>query len=389
MRQKIAIWITAPATPGILLLISGLLAIVVNNSAFSVYYETLLTTNIKISFGALTLNKPVLLWINDGLMAIFFLTIGLELKREVYEGNLSKSTQIALPVFAAAGGVILPAIIFFLFNKENSEALKGWAIPTATDIAFSLGILALLGKKVPLSLKILLTTIAVIDDLLAIVIIAAYYSEGLSYLSLFLAGLSITGLWALNLLGVKNLSPYIVLGIILWLCVLKSGVHATLTGVVLAFTIPLRVKAEKSKLRPVERLESVLNPWVSYGILPLFAFSNSGVSLKNFSWPDLLNPISLGIMLGLFIGKQCGVFGFAYLAVKLGIASLPKGIKWRHIFGVAILCGIGFTMSLLIGSLAYTPGLSPYTTVHRLGILIGSLFSAIAGYIFLRVTLRK
>lgn len=328
--------------------------------------------------GALKIAKPLLLWINDGLMALFFLLIGLEVKREVLEGQLAKPSQIVLPGAAAIGGMLVPALIYWFLNRDNPPALNGWAIPTATDIAFALGVLALLGKRVPTSLKLFLMTLAIIDDLGAIVIIAIFYSGTLSTLSLMLAGACIAALVAMNRMGVVKLGPYMIIGLILWVCVLKSGVHATLAGVTLAFCIPLRTRnAEPS---PLKALEHALHPWVSFGILPLFAFANAGLSLSGVTLESFTHHVPMGIAVGLLLGKTIGVFGLTWMAVKTGIAALPSGANWGQVLGVAILCGIGFTMSLFVGSLAFEPGSSDYAGMDRMGILTGSLFAALIGY---------
>ena len=353
------------------------LALIINNSPLSWLYNAFLETPVEARIGALHIAKPLLLWINDGLMALFFLVIGLEVKREVLEGHLSKPSQIVLPGAAAIGGMVVPALIYVALNTGNAEALNGWAIPMATDIAFALGVLALLGKRVPVSLKLFLMTLAIIDDLGAIIVIALVYSGELSQLSLILAAVSIIALIAMNRSGVSRLAPYLLVGLVLWVCVLKSGVHATLAGVVLAFCIPLRTSSKSS---PLLTLEHGLHPWVAYGILPLFAFANAGVSLAGVTMESFTHPVPLGIAAGLLLGKTLGVFGLTWLAVKTRMASLPKDANWGHVLGVSILCGIGFTMSLFVGSLAFEPGVSAYAGEDRMGILTGSILSAIIGY---------
>ncbi|MCK5709509.1 MAG: Na+/H+ antiporter NhaA, partial [Deltaproteobacteria bacterium] len=325
-------------------------------------------------------------WINDGLMAIFFLLIGLEVKREILDGQLSSISQVALPGIAAIGGMAIPALIYILFNISNASALNGWAIPAATDIAFALGILALLGSRVPLSLKLFLLTLAIIDDLGAIVIIAIFYSGELSVTSLIFAGVAIAALFAMNLFGVKRIAAFVVVGIILWICVLKSGVHATLAGVILAFAIPLRTKEDEPC--PLREMEHSLHPWIAFGIMPIFAFANAGVSLKGMSFGSLFEPIPIGIALGLFLGKQVGVFGFSFAAVKLGLAKLPSDINWRLIYGTSVLCGIGFTMSLFISTLAFDSSIADDATSARIGILVGSFIAAIVGYLILKSSLK-
>jgi NhaA family Na+:H+ antiporter len=366
------------AASGLLLIAAAALALIINNSSLSWLYNGLLDTPVVAQVGALKIAKPLLLWINDGLMALFFLLIGLEVKREVLDGQLAKPSQIVLPGAAAIGGMIVPALIYWLLNRDNPAALSGWAIPTATDIAFALGVLALLGKRVPVSLKLFLMTLAIIDDLGAIVIIAIFYSGALSTLSLALAAVCIGALIAMNRMGVVKLGPYMIIGLILWVCVLKSGVHATLAGVTLAFCIPLRTKnAEPS---PLLTLEHALHPWVAYGILPLFAFANAGLSLSGVTVESFTHDVPMGIALGLLLGKTIGVFGLTWLAVKTGIAALPQGANWGQVLGVAILCGIGFTMSLFVGSLAFVPGASDYAGMDRMGILTGSILAALIGY---------
>ncbi|MFA9407816.1 MAG: Na+/H+ antiporter NhaA [Candidatus Dadabacteria bacterium] len=372
---------------GIILVGAAVLALIANNSPLSGLYDLFLDTPVEIRIGALNLAKPLLLWINDGLMAIFFLLIGLEVKREILDGQLSSLSQVALPGIAAVGGMVIPALIYVIFNMNNPSALNGWAIPAATDIAFALGILALLGSRVPLSLKLFLLTLAIIDDLGAIVIIAIFYSGDLSVTSLIFAGIAIATLFAMNLLGVKRTAAYVVVGIILWICVLKSGVHATLAGVVLAFAIPLRTNEDEPC--PLREMEHSLHPWIAFGIMPLFAFANAGVSLKGMSFGSLFEPIPIGIALGLVIGKQVGVFGFSLAAVKLGLAKLPSDINWRLIYGTAILCGIGFTMSLFISTLAFDSSIGDDAISARIGILSGSFIAAIAGYLVIKSSLKK
>ncbi len=377
MRNTITRFFQLEAAGGLLLIAAAALALIINNSPLSWLYNAFLETPVEARIGALHIAKPLLLWINDGLMALFFLIIGLEVKREVLEGHLSKPSQIVLPGAAAIGGMVVPALMYVALNTGNAEALNGWAIPMATDIAFALGVLALLGKRVPVSLKLFLMTLAIIDDLGAIIVIALVYSGELSQLSLILAAVSIIALIAMNRSGVSRLAPYLLVGLVLWVCVLKSGIHATLAGVVLAFCIPLRTS---SKASPLLTLEHGLHPWVAYGILPLFAFANAGVSLAGVTMDSFTHSVPLGIAAGLLLGKTLGVFGLTWLAVKTRIASLPKEANWGHVLGVSILCGIGFTMSLFVGSLAFEPGVSAYAGEDRMGILTGSILSAIIGY---------
>ncbi|WP_095108077.1 Na+/H+ antiporter NhaA [Pseudomonas sp. Irchel 3E20] len=378
LRSTFTRFFQLEAASGLLLIAAAALALIINNSPLSWLYNGLLETPVVAQVGALQIAKPLLLWINDGLMALFFLLIGLEVKRELLEGHLSKPSQVVLPGAAAIGGMVVPALIYWFLNKDNPAALGGWAIPMATDIAFALGVLALLGKRVPVSLKLFLMTLAIIDDLGAIIVIAIFYSHELSTLSLMLAAACLVALIAMNRLGVVKLGPYMIVGLILWVCVLKSGVHATLAGVTLAFCIPLRTKnAEPS---PLLGLEHALHPWVAFGILPLFAFANAGVSLAGVNLESFTHHVPMGIAAGLLLGKTVGVFGLTWLSVKIGIAALPTGANWGQVFGVAILCGIGFTMSLFVGSLAFIPGASEYAGMDRMGILTGSILAALLGY---------
>ena len=378
LRSTFTRFFQMEAASGLLLIAAAALALIINNSPLAWLYNGLLDVPVVAQVGALKIAKPLLLWINDGLMALFFLLIGLEVKREVLEGHLSKASQIVLPGAAAIGGMVVPALIFWALNKDDPSALSGWAIPMATDIAFALGVLALLGKRVPVSLKLFLMTLAIIDDLGAIIVIALFYSGEMSSLSLMLAALSIVVLIAMNRLGVIKLGPYLIIGLLLWICVLKSGVHATLAGVVLAFCIPLRTKNAESS--PLLTLEHALHPWVAFGILPLFAFANAGVPLSGVTLESFTHHVPMGIAAGLLLGKTLGVFGLTWLAVKTSMATLPTGANWGQVFGVSILCGIGFTMSLFVGSLAFAPGASEYAGMDRMGILTGSILAALIGY---------
>ena len=375
------------AAGGLLLIAAAALALIINNSPLSWLYNGLLEVPVVAQIGALKIAKPLLLWINDGLMALFFLLIGLEVKREVIQGHLSRASQIVLPGAAAIGGMVIPALVFWALNKDNPAAMSGWAIPMATDIAFALGVLALLGKRVPVSLKLFLMTLAIIDDLGAIIVIALFYSGELSNLSLALAAGSILSLIAMNRLGVVKLAPYLLVGLVLWICVLKSGVHATLAGVILAFCIPL--KTARDVPSPLQQLEHALHPWVAYAILPLFAFANAGVSLTGVTMESFTHHVPMGIALGLLVGKMVGVFGLTWLAVKTGMAALPTGANWGQVLGVSILCGIGFTMSLFVGSLAFVPGQSEFAGMDRMGILTGSILAALIGYGITAMASRK
>lgn len=341
MRSLFTRFFQLEAASGLLLIAAAVLALIINNSPLSYLYSGLLDVPVAVQIGALNIAKPLLLWINDGLMALFFLLIGLEVKREVVDGHLSKPSQVILPATAAVGGMVVPALIYWFINRDNPAAVAGWAIPTATDIAFALGVLALLGKRVPVSLKLFLMTLAIIDDLGAIIVIALFYSGTLSSVSLLLAAACLVVLIAMNRLGVVKLGPYMVIGLILWVCVLKSGVHATLAGVALALCIPLRTR--NAETSPLLALEHALHPWVAYAILPLFAFANAGVSLAGMTVESFTHPVPMGIAVGLLLGKTVGVFGLTWLAVKLRLAALPAGAGWGQILGVAILCGIGFS----------------------------------------------
>ena len=374
---------------GILLVAAGALAMVAANTPLADWYEALLATHFKVQFGEHALDKALVVWVNDLLMAVFFLLVGLEIKREVVMGELADASKVALPAIAALGGMIVPAGIYAAINWHDPVGIAGWAIPSATDIAFALGVLSLFGERVPLGLKVFLMTLAVLDDLGAIVIIALFYTSDLSVTALLFAGLAVAALFALNRFGVRRIAPYILVGSALWLCVLKSGVHATLAGVVTALFVPARDPVDPEQ-PPLKRLEQSLHPWVAFGILPVFAFSNAGVRLEGLGMGDLLQPIPLGIVLGLFIGKQAGVFAFAWAAVKLGLAKLPTGVRFSHVYGASVLCGIGFTMSLFIGMLAFeNSGTGEVILSDRLGILVGSLVSALVGYAVLHFVLPR
>ena len=384
LRQPIATlrqFLEHEASSGLILMGAAVFALLLDNSPLAWLYDSLLTTPVVVQVGALAINKPLLLWINDGLMAVFFLLVGLEIKREVLEGELSTPSQIALPAIAAVGGMLIPALIYVAFNYDDPVRLGGWAIPAATDIAFALGVLAILGKRVPAALKVLLLAVAIIDDLGAIIIIALFYTANLSVSALGLAAIGLAGLVALNLLGVRRITPYMLIGVFLWVCVLKSGVHATLAGVAVALAIPLRGGGEEERYPPLKSMEHALHPWVAYAIMPIFAFANAGVSLAGFGLDSLLAPVPLGIMLGLFIGKQIGVFGFILIGVRLGLCRLPAGINWVQVYGLSLLTGIGFTMSLFIGTLAFED--PSYAAGVRIGVLGGSLLSAVVGYFVL------
>lgn len=371
---------------GICLFFAAVVAIILDNSALAPFYDLLLAVPVEVKIGALEIAKPSLLWINDGLMAVFFFLVGLEIKREALEGQLSTVNQIALPGVAAIGGMAVPAAIYAYFNWSNPVDINGWAIPAATDIAFALGILMLLGSRVPLAIKVFLTAVAIIDDLGAIVIIALFYTENLSVTSLVWAigGLIICAI--MNLRGVTRIAPYILIGIIVWVAVLKSGVHATLAGVLLALAVPLRATDSEGH-SPLRHLEHILHPWVAFLVLPVFAFANAGVNFSGMSFSSLLEPLPLGIALGLFVGKQIGVFGASYLMIKSGLAKMPEGANWGMLYGVSLLCGIGFTMSLFIGGLAFDD--AAHATAIRLGVLAGSLVSGTLGYFVIKFAIAK
>ena len=373
------------AACGIVLALAAVAAMIIANSPLNVWYEGFIHAPVAIQIGEFAIAKDAHHWINDGLMAVFFFLVGLELKREVLIGELSNVKQIILPAGAALGGMIMPAIVYLLFNYNEPEFWKGWAIPAATDIAFALGILSLLGNRVPNSLKVFLVSIAIFDDIGAILIIALFYTSELSLESLALAGLCLPFLYLLNRRNVTSITPYLLIGIIMWIAVLKSGIHATLAGVVLALFIPMfdRTDPEHS---PLEELEHDLHNTVAFGILPIFAFANSGISLEGAGLAELFHSVPLGIAAGLFIGKQLGVMIMCWLIFKLGISTMPKGMNYKQIYGAALLCGVGFTMSLFIGSLAFAGDTTMFD--ERLGIIMGSIVSGIAGYIMLKVSLK-
>lgn len=364
---------------GVLLIIATILALVFQNGILSHFYQEILRSEFSVGFREFTLAKPLILWVNDGLMAVFFFVVGLELKREIVEGELSNPRQIALPIIGALGGVICPALIFWGFNYSDEFAIRGWAIPTATDIAFALGVLMLLGNRVPSSLKIFLLTLAIIDDLCAIVIIALFYTTELSTTSLGISFICLIILFILNRLKVNKKSIFLLFTLILWFSVLKSGVHATIAGVLAAFFIPMRDSAGTSMLKD---LEKDLHGVTSYFILPIFAFVNAGVSLAGVDPKQLINSVGMGIFFGLFFGKQFGVFLFSFIFIKLGFAKLPEGSNWLQFYGVCILTGIGFTMSLFVGALAYNDSPAFYHA-DKLAILLASFVAGVVGYIYL------
>jgi len=374
------------AAGGIVLIAAAVLAMVAANSPLVSYYEGFRALPVQVRVGALDIAKPLLLWINDGLMAVFFLLVALEIKREALSGQLASRSQLVLPMMCAAAGVAVPALLFVALNHNDAQAMRGWAVPTATDIAFALGVLALLGSRVPTGMKLLLSTIAVVDDLIAILIIAFFYSHGLSVTALVWAAAAMAGMWLLNRRGVMRLAPYLLLGVVLWVCVLKSGVHATLAGVVTGLMIPHRRRdAAADAHSPLESLEHALHPWVAYAILPMFAFANAGRVLDGMRLDDLLAPLPMGVALGLVIGKPIGIVGAAMAMRALGWARFPEGMDVRAMIGLGLMCGIGFTMSLFIASLAYHDTDAYGSAV--LGVLLASLVSAVAGWLWLRATL--
>lgn len=373
---------------GIILVATAFLAILISNSPLSVYYEAFFDTRIAVAVGGLVeIDKPFFLWVNDGLMAVFFLLVALEIKREILQGELARRDQLVLPLAGAIGGIALPALIYVGINLDDAAALRGWAIPAATDIAFAVGVLALLGSRIPTGLKVFLLAVAILDDLAAIIIIAVFYTENLSLNALGYAAAAVAVLAFLNWRGVKSILPYLLVGLVLWVAVLKSGVHATLAGVVTGFAIPMLGKSGTTEDSPLLTLEHILHPWVAYGVLPAFAFANAGLSLAGMSVERLADGVTAGIALGLFLGKQIGVFGMAVLVIRLGVARMPTGGNWVSLYGVSTLTGIGFTMSLFIGSLSFAN--DEALDAVRLGVLAGSIASAVLGYTILRLSTRE
>ncbi|NNF40417.1 MAG: Na+/H+ antiporter NhaA [Woeseiaceae bacterium] len=386
MASAVRDFMQMESSGGILLLLAAVLAMLVANSPLADVYNAFLQLPVAVQVGALAIDKPLLLWVNDGLMAIFFFLIGLEIKREVMEGELSSFSQIVLPGMGAIGGMLVPALIYAAFNWGDKVAMDGWAIPVATDIAFALALLGLFGARVPTALKIFLLTLAIFDDLAAIVIIALFYSGDLSMSALVTGAIALLLAVSMNRMGVTRTSSYVLLGIVLWVAVLKSGVHATLAGVLIAFCIPMRDAEGRSPLRD---LEHDLHGAVAFVILPLFAFANAGLSLSGMSVADLVHPVTAGVILGLVVGKPVGILAFVGLAVALRMAKLPDALSWMRLFGAACACGIGFTMSLFIAGLAFEHGSGDYFSGDRLGILVGSIVSAALAYGLLQVSLPK
>lgn len=371
------------SSSGILLMIAAVLAMIIANSPLAPWYNLIIEMPLQVRAGNLDVSKPLLLWINDGLMAIFFFLVGLELKREILEGELSDLRKVILPGVGAIGGMVVPAAVYLWVNAGDSQATSGWAIPAATDIAFALGILALLGSRVPVALKVFLTSLAIFDDLGAIVIIALFYTEQISVEALVICAVCILVLWQLNLRGVTARSVYRLIGIVMWVSMLKSGVHATLTGVILALFIPIR-DPDNADVSPLKEWEHDLHVLVAFVILPVFAFANAGLNLTGISVEQLTHGVPLGIAAGLFVGKQVGIFGICWLVIEMKFADLPEGMSWLSLYGTSILCGVGFTMSLFIGSLAFVEPDTVRLFDERLGIIVGSLLSGVLGYLVLR-----
>jgi len=396
--ERVRAFFRSESAGGLVLMAATAFALLVANSPLAVIQTALLDLPMVVKIGKFGVDKPLLLWINDGLMAVFFLHVGLELKREIVEGHLSSVRRAVLPAFAAVGGMAVPAAIYAAFNRHDAEALRGWAIPAATDIAFALGVLSLLGRRVPVAIKALLLSVAIFDDLGAIIIIAVFHTSEFSIVTLVVPAVLVAVLAALNRAGVRSLPAYLVTGVLLWVTILKSGVHATLAGVVVAMFIPLRSRTAAGAgagAGPVEaepllrRLEHALHPWVAFGILPIFALANAGVPLLGLSMPNAFHPVPLGIAAALFFGKQIGVLAPCWIATKLRLAALPEGVGWRQLYGMALLCGIGFTMSLFIASLAFEQGEVAELRLERVGILVGSFASGLAGYVALRLAASK
>jgi len=374
------------AASGLTLLLAALIALIISNSNLSIHYFNILETNILIGTKSIGLNLTVIEWINDALMAIFFFVVTLEIKREFLQGELSKPKQALLPIIGAVGGMAVPALFYIFINFDSSNTLNGWAIPSATDIAFSLGVLSLLGSRVPISLKVFLTALAIIDDLGAILIIAFFYSNELNYTFLIMMFMSLIVLLLLNKYNVTKFFPYFIVGLFLWYSTHGSGIHSTISGVILALTIPHRSSEKDFSL--LLKLEHLISPYVAFGIMPLFALANAGVSLENISISSLTQPVPLGIMCGLFFGKQIGVFLFSFISVKMKLAEMPNNSNWLKFYAVGILTGIGFTMSLFVGNLAFISNIQ-YIDGVKIGVLIGSLLSSVVGYLMLLIVMKK
>jgi len=390
MQATIRNFLRLESAGGIVLMAAAALALLAANTGAAGLYAYFIDTPVEVRVGGLQIAKPLFLWVNDGLMAVFFFLVGLELKREFMEGELSRPANVLLPALGAVGGMVVPVAFFVFMNHDDAAAMQGWAIPAATDIAFALGILTLLGSRVPISLKVFLVSLAIFDDLGAIVIIAIFYSADLSAAALAVATVCLVALTIMNRRGVMSVSSYVLIGVVMWIAVLKSGVHATLAGVALAAFIPMR-DPDSEGYSPLRELEHDLHQVVAFGVLPLFAFVNAGIDLRGVGIEDLMHPVPLGIAAGLFAGKQIGIFLLCFIAIKLGLARLPDGAGWGGLYGVSILCGVGFTMSLFVGSLAFENTIVTQDMVfdERLGIILGSLLSGIMGYIVLHLALPK
>lgn len=379
-------FIQTDASSGIILVLAAVLALIMANSLFSASYNAFLAFPVSITLGTFAISKPLVLWVNDGFMALFFFVVGLEIKRELFYGQLASPDQVVLPFLAAIAGILVPALIYVAFNYQDAVAMNGWAIPSATDIAFALGIFILFGKHLPPSLKLFLLSVAIIDDIGAVIIIAIFYSQELATNSLIIASVGCIALFAFNRLQLENKTPFILVSIIVWAAVLKSGVHATLAGFAVAWFIPIARDKAKSMSYQIEH---GLHPWIAFFVLPLFAFANAGVALTDATLGELITPVSVGIIGGLFIGKQLGIFVTCFIAVKLKLCQLPKDATWTQLYGVCLLCGVGFTMSLFVGSLAFEEQGLGYQTQVKVGVLVGSLISAVAGALLLSKSSKK
>ncbi len=384
IAQALRNFIKLESAGGTILLLTAIAALVIANSPLSSWYDALIDTPVAVQIGALVIDKPLLLWVNDGLMAVFFFLIGLEVKREFLEGELSSASQVVLPAVGALGGMVAPALFYAVLNWNDAVAMDGWAIPVATDIAFALALLSVFGSRVPITLKVFLLSVAIFDDLAAIGIIAVFYSDALSLTPMLVGGAALLIAVAMNRLGITRTSPYILVGVVLWAAVLKSGVHATLAGVLIALCIPMRDRTGQS---PLLRLEHDLHGPVALVILPVFAFANAGLSLTGLTVSDLTHPVTLGVLLGLLVGKPIGIMGFVGAAIALGLARRPVGVSWSMLLGVSFACGIGFTMSLFIAGLAFEHGSGAYFIGDRLGILVGSVLAAVCAYALLHLSL--
>ncbi|MFT4732546.1 MAG: NhaA family Na+:H+ antiporter [Gammaproteobacteria bacterium] len=378
MLEKLKQVFNHDAAGGVLLVFAALLAMIMANTPLNGFYNDLFSTPVAVKFGAFEVNKPLILWVNDGLMAIFFFLVGLEVKREVLDGHLKSRDQVMLPAIGAIAGITVPALVYVFFNYDDPVGINGWAIPAATDIAFALGVYSLFGKSLPVTLKLFLLSVAIFDDIGAIIIIALFYSAELSTTSLIIAAVGMSIMFVFNRLKVRSEAMYILVGVVIWAAVLKSGVHATLAGFAMAWFIPLKGH-NRSGQAMLPHLEHKLHPWVAFAILPIFAFANAGVQLVGTTSEQIFNPIVIGVMAGLFVGKQVGIFGACWLAVKVGFAKLPDGVSMGQLYGASILCGIGFTMSLFIGTLAFENMSADYLNSVKVGVLAGSILSAILG----------